>query len=194
VADLSCGELNLPRFFAGVGFGQVRPVDSTLATSSVYDVNLAYDFPGGMTLEVSYGLWDVDDRPVAVADSILQMRPVLVTLQLTREFVGRKGRMYLGVGAGYSVNEYDLGSAHRQYMLDNLPISDYTAHADDGGLMQVTLGIELYSTADAKLNTGIEVRHVTGDAERVEYQGSNPIYGEFDVEFWMLRGNISWHF
>ena len=63
--------------------------------------------------------------------------------------------------------------------------------------LEFTAGLELYSTADAKLNLAIEVRYVTGKTDRTVTQNDNPM-GEsksIDIKLWLpLRVSISWHF
>lgn len=197
VADLSGTDLGLPRFFLGLGYAQMHPEDSSLRTGTVYDLNVAYDMSSWLTMEFAFGLWDIGDQPVGVpgADSILEMRPALLMLQLYGEVPACKSRVYIGVGGGYSVNSYDLGGTHEYYVENVDGIPDYGVNAADATLWQLALGADIYSTADAELNLGIELRYVIGTVERVERSGETPFnVDEVELRLYLIRANVTWHF
>ena len=199
VADLSGVDLGLPRFFLGLGYGELRPEDSTLARSIVYDLNFAYDLSSVLTFEVLFGLWNVGDRPVGIpdADSSLEMRPMLAMLQLYGDIQRARARVYVAVGAGYSRNTYDLGSDHAYHVENVDGIPDYTVQADDDYLLQCAVGVDKYSTADADLNLGIELRYVWGQLERLERSGSTYVRTmdqDVDLRLYLLRASVTWHF
>ncbi len=197
VADFSGAILDLPRVFFGIGYAQLRPEDSSLKTSTVYDLNVAYDLTANLTFEFSFGLWNVPDRPAGIpqGDSDLEMRPALGMLQLSGELSQLKARVYFAAGGGYSVNSYALGSKH-EYHVENVDkVPDYSVRADDGFLWQLALGVELYSTADAALNFGVELRYVSGMVERVE-RTDETIFNvdEVELNLYLIRANVTWHF
>ena len=197
VADLSGDDPGLPRVFMGLAYGQIFPKDRTLASGPVYDLNLAWDVNSWLTTEFAVGLWNIGDRPSGVpgADSIFEMRPLLAMLQFTGEIPRLKSRLYLGAGLGYSQNSYDLGRNHESYYEIDIGTPDYDVTADDGLVMQYAVGWEAYSTADAELNLGIELRYVTGRVERVQWsQGAVTTAEDVDLEFYLLRFNVTWHF
>ncbi|MHC4250230.1 MAG: hypothetical protein ACYS9X_13970, partial [Planctomycetota bacterium] len=131
VADLSAAQLDLANFFMGFGLGHVRPEGSSLESSFVYDLSLALDAPPAISVEMLVGLWNLPDRPRlrsgTEADSELEMIPILVALQLQKEFA--KFRAYVAPGVGYSFNNYDLGAGHAAAMRDEYSASIYGADA-----------------------------------------------------------------
>jgi len=197
-ADLSAAELTLPRFFAGVAIGTVMPESSSLQTSAVYDVNLAYDLAGWLSVEVLIGSWNVADRPsnVPPADSTLRMTPCLALVQVYRDSHRLRGRLYAGAGVGYSVNDYRLGSAHKEYVMDQDGLTDYDLIASDGPVVQAAVGWEAYSTADARLNLGLELRYVSADIDlTIRRSGLADYTIDFPADkLWMMRVNLTWHF
>ena len=197
VADLSGVDLGLPRRFFGVGYGLVYPWDSTLVSSTVYDLSLAYDVSSFLTAEVSFGVWDIGDRPIAEADSVFEMRPALVQLQLAKEIPTRKMRAYLGYGGGYAQNSYDLGAYHRSSVENSLQLQpdDYDVRADDASLQQCVVGVEKYSTADASLNFAIEGRYVWGTLERHEYAEGNLLRSDnVELRMYLVRFGVTKRF
>lgn len=198
VADVSGAILDLPRLFFGIGYAQLRPQDSSLETSVVYDLNVAYDLASSLTFELAFGLWNIADRPVGIpdgeSDSDLQMRPILGMLQLSGEASQWKARVYFAAGGGYSINSYDLGRSHRLYV-ESQGTPAYSVRADDAFLWQLALGAELYSTADAALNFGVEFRYVWGMVERVERTGDTIFnVDEVELNLYLIRANVTWHF
>ena len=197
VADVSGAILDLPRVFFGIGYSQLRPEDSSLTTSTVYDLNVAYDLTANLTFEFAFGLWNIPDRPVGIpeGDSDLEMRPVLGMLQLSGEVSQWKARVYVAAGGGYTVNSYALGASHRYHVENVDRVPAYSVTADDAFLWQLALGVEVYSTADAALNFGVELRYVSGEVERVE-RTSDTIFNvdEVELNLYLIRANVTWHF
>jgi hypothetical protein len=188
VADLSGVDLGLPRRFFGLGYGLVYPYDSTLVSSAVYDLSVAYDVSSFLTAELTLGVWDLGDRPIAGADSVFAMRPALVLFQFAKEIPTSKMRAYLGYGGGYAQNSYDLGPYHESYFENSLQTSDYDVRADDASLQQCVVGVEKYSTADARLNFAVEGRYVWGTLERHEYADGNPLRSDsVELRLYLIR-------
>lgn len=192
VADLSGMELGVARFFVGFGVSQVRPQDSTLDRSLLYDLNMVFDLSSKISLETLVGLWDIPDMPVADAGSSLNMVPVMASLQLNL-MESSRWRAYLAGGGGWGFNDYDLGAHHRAVMVESSGKS-YAVEVDDGALVQLAAGFEFYSTEDAQLNIGLEVRYVTGGADKTERVADTPTTEEADINLWLARVNLSWHF
>jgi hypothetical protein len=198
VADLSGEQLGLPRLFVGLGISRISPRDSTLARSSEVplDLNISFDLSSWMTLEFLAGFWSVGDEPpeVSGADSELEMVPVLAQVQFYADVPSRKSRVYVGLGGGWSINDYHVGPVHREYKKQAESLANYDADAKDGALFQGVVGVEAYSTSDAKLNLAVEARYVFGEADKVEILDGSERAGEFDIKLWILRANLTWHF
>lgn len=191
VADLSGWSPYNANFFMGVAASYVRPEGSSLDSAWAYDLNMAFDVSRLLTLEVLIGKWDIPDRPLAEADSDLEMVPILVSLQLQKEFA--KFRAYGAVGGGYSFNNYALGGAHRQAILDQ-GLTTYSADAADGVLGQAAVGAEFYSSETADLNFGVELRYVLGDVDVEENRDGVPATKTAGLDLWLLRFGVTWHF
>jgi hypothetical protein len=202
VADLSGDQLFLPHFFTGFSVGNVVAFDSTLVSSPVYDVNLALDIGSHLSLEVMFGWWSIQDQPANIpgADSKLVMNPVLAFLQFYKDVPRLRSRYYVGAGIGYSTNSYDLGATHEQYVLLHDNLDDYDIDVSDGTLLKAAIGWERYSTSDAKLNLGIELSYVSGQADlRIDRTSGGTtdqyVIGSFPMDnMWMFRANITWHY
>lgn len=196
VADLSTGQLNLANFFMGLGFGHIRPEGSSLESSFVYDLSMALDAPPALSFEMLVGLWNLPDRPRlstgSEADSDLEMLPVLFALQLQKEFA--KFRAYVAPGVGYSFNNYALGPNHATAMRAEYSASSYAVDAEDSMLLQGTAGIEFYSSESADLNFGLEFRYIWGDLDIVERPDGVARPKTVDLQMWLIRGNVTWHF
>ena len=196
VADLSAGELNLANFFMGLGLGQLRPEGSSLGSKIVYDISMVLDAPPLLSFELLVGLWDLPDRPQLstglAGDSELEMIPVIFALQLQKEFP--KFRVYLAPGVGYSFNNYALGGNHAAAMLLEHSATSYSADVEDGMLMQGALGFEFYSSESADLNFGMELRYIWGDLDIVERPDGVDRSKTVDLEMYLIRGLVTWHF
>jgi len=196
VADLSAGRLNLANFFMGFGVAQARPEGSSLESDIVYDISMMLDAPPAFSFELTVGLWDLPDRPAlatgSVADSELEMIPVLFALQLQKEFP--RFRVYVAPGVGYSFNNYALGANHLAAMLEEYSATSYSADAEDGMLLQGAVGFEFYSSESADLNFGMELRYLMGDLDIVERPGGIERQKTIDLEMWLIRGMVTWHF
>lgn len=196
VADLSAGRLNLANFFMGFGVGQLRPDGSSLEPKTVYDVSMVLDAPPLLSFELLVGLWDLPDRPVLaggfVADSELKMMPVLFALQIQKEYP--KFRVYFAPGVGYSFNNYELGANHKAAMLAQYSATSYSVDAEDGLLLQGAVGFEFYSSESADLNFGLELRYLRGDLDIIERPDGVDRSKSVDLEMWLIRGMVTWHF
>jgi hypothetical protein len=196
VADLSAGKLNLANFFVGFGLGQLRPEGSSLESSMVYDVSVMLDAPPLVSFELLVGLWDIPDRPELAsgqrADSELKMTPILLAMQVQKEYP--KFRVYFAPGVGYSFNSYELGANHSTAMVAEYTASSYFVNAADGMLLQGIVGFEFYSSESADLNFGMELRYINGDIGVTEWVGSVARTKNVALEMWLIRGMVSWHF
>ncbi|MHC5057718.1 MAG: hypothetical protein ACYTKD_23860 [Planctomycetota bacterium] len=196
VADLSAAQLDLANFFMGFGLGHIRPEGSSLESSLVYDLSMALDAPPAISVEMLVGLWNLPDRPRletgAEADSELEMIPVLVALQMQKEFA--KFRAYVAPGVGYSFNNYALGANHAVAELDHHKASTFAADVDDSLLYQAAVGVEFYSSESADLNFGMELRYVMGGLDITERPNNSEYLRSVDLQMWLIRGNVTWHF
>jgi len=196
VADLSAGRLNLANFFVGFGVAQARPEGSSLESDIVYDISMMMDAPPALSFELMLGLWDLPDRPELTggseADSEFEMIPVLFAVQLQKEFP--RFRVYVAPGVGYSFNNYAVGANHLAAMLAEYGASTYSADAEDAMLVQAAAGFEFYSSESADLNFGMELRYLMGDLDIVERPDGIEREKTIDLEMWLIRGMVTWHF
>jgi len=196
VADLTGSGLDLANFFMGFGLSQVRPEGTSLDDKVVYDISMALDAPPALSFELLVGLWDLPDRPElsggTIADSELEMIPVLFALQFQKEFP--RFRVYAAPGVGYSFNNYSLGGVHTAAMLSEYAASSYSVEAEDGLLMEGAVGVEFYSSESADLNFGLELRYIKGDLDIVERPDGTDRPKTVDLQMWLARGTITWHF
>ena len=196
VADLSAGQLNLANFFVGFGVAQARPEGSSLKSDIVYDISMMLDAPPAFSFELTVGLWNLPDRPELAggseADSELEMIPVLFALQVQKEFP--RFRAYVAPGVGYSFNNYALGANHLAAMLEEYSATSYSADAEDAMLLQGAVGFEFYSSESADLNFGMELRYLMGDLDVVERPNGIAREKTVDLEMWLIRGMVTWHF
>lgn len=197
-ADLSCDSLRLPRAFAGIALGVITPESSSLQKATVYDFNLTYDLNRWLAVELLVGSWTLPDRPSNIpnADSNFQLTPCLAMAQIYKDFAKLRGRLYVGAGAGYAQSDYNLGSSHKQYVMDQDGLSDYDLVISDGAVFQAAVGWEAYSTADAKLNLGLELRYLSADLNMTIRRPDVPDYeASFPADkLWLIRANLTWHF
>ena len=196
VADLSGAQLDLANFFMGFGLGHLSPKDSSLDSDIVYDLTIAFDAPPAFSFELLVGLWNLPDRPQLLdgttADSDLDMTPILFALQLQKEYP--KFRTYLAPGVGYSFNDYGLGAGHMAAMLKKYVTTSYSAETEDSLVYQLGAGLEFYSSESADLNFGMEVRYIMGDLDITERPGSLVSERTIELEMWLIRGMVTWHF
>ncbi len=194
VADLSAAEIGLARFFLGAGFGWAFPDRLSLKSGTTFEFSAAFDIGRAATIEIlPWGLWSLPDSPVPGADSALQMQPLLATLQI-RLWEGNKGRFYLGGGGGYSWNYYALGQAHRSAVMSGLGLTSYYAVAGDGWLTHLVGGWEWYSTTDAKLILGVELRYVMGRIDIMQYLETATKTDTIDLGVYTFRVSLTGHF
>jgi len=193
VADLTGMEIGLPRFFVGAALAKAYPNDSTLDSTTVYDFSMVYDISSRLYFEVLIGVWDFPDRPMPGGDSNLDMRPLMAALQVNL-LQGSKWRAYAVGGGGIGFNDYELGAPHRDAVVVSSGSPFYTVEADNCVLVQLGGGIELYSDADAAFTIGLETRYVFGDAEVTEQLDIGTTVTDREIDIWLLRLNLSWHF
>ncbi len=194
VADLSAAEIGLARFFLGAGLGWAFPDSLSLKSGTTFELSTAFDIGRAATIEIlPWGLWSLPDHPVPGADSSLDMQPLLATLQI-RLWEGGKGRFYLGGGGGYSWNNYALGAAHRSAVMSGLGLTSYNAVASDGWLTHFVGGWEWYSTADAKLILGVELRYVMGQIDMTQYLEAATKTDTIDLGVYTFRVGLTGHF
>ena len=193
VADLTGMEIGLPRFFVGVAMARAYPNDSTLDSATVYDFSMVYDISSGLALETLIGVWDIPDRPLPRAGSTLSMRPLIASLQVNL-LQSSKGRAYAVGGGGISLNDYELGSPHRAAVMISSGSSLYNVEVDNCVLIQLGGGVELYSDSDAAITVALEMRYVFGEADVTEQLDISTTHTDADINIWLLRLNLSWHF
>ena len=193
VADLTGMGIGLPRFFVGVALGRAYPNDSTLDPATVYDFSMVYDISSKIYFEALVGVWDFPDRPMPGADSSLKMRPLMASLQVNL-LQRAKWRAYAVGGGGISLNDYELGGPHRAAVMIDSGSPFFRVEADNCVLIQLGGGIELYSDADAAITVALETRYVMGDAEVTEQLDIGTTLTDREINIWLLRLNLSWHF
>ncbi len=194
VADLSAVEIGLARFFLGVGLGLAYPNNLSLSSGTTFELSTAFDIAETVTIEIMpWGLWSLPDHPMPGADSALEMQPLLATLQI-RLWEGSSGRAYIGGGGGYSWNNYSLGSTHRAAVMNALGLSSYSVAVGDGWLTHLVGGWEWYSTSDAKLNLGLELRYVMGQVDMTQYLEASTKTDVIDLGVYTFRVSLTGHF
>jgi len=193
VADLTGMEIGLPRFFVGAALARAYPNDSTLDAATVYDFNMVYDISSKLALETLIGVWDFPDRPMPGADSSLNMRPLIASLQVNL-LQSNKWRAYAVGGGGIGLNDYELGGPHRTAVMTDSGSPFFTVEADNCVLIQLGGGVELYSDADADITIALETRYIMGDAEVTEQLDIGTTRTDREINIWLIRLNLSWHF
>jgi hypothetical protein len=193
VADLTGMEIGLPRFFVGAALARAYPNDSTLDSATVYDFSMVYDISSRLCFEALIGVWDLPDRPIPGADSNLDMRPLIAALQYNLG-QGTKWRAYAVGGGGIGLNDYELGVPHREAVVVSSGSPFYNVEVDNCVLIQLGGGIELYSDDDAAITIACETRFIMGDAEVTEQLDIGTTITDREINIWLLRLNLSWHF
>ena len=61
-------------------------------------------------------------------------------------------------------------------------------------LLQGAVGFEFYSSESADLNFGMELRYLMGDLDIVERPDGVEREKTIDLEMWLIRGMVTWHF
>lgn len=193
VADLTGMEIGLPRFFVGVAMARAYPNDSALDSATVYDFSMVYDLSSRLAFEALVGVWDIPDRPLPGAGSTLDMRPLIASLQVNL-LQSPKWRAYAVGGGGIALNDYELGQPHRTALMTGSGSTLYNVVVDNCVLVQLGGGVELYSDADAAITVALEMRYVMGEADVTEQLDISTTNTDADINIWLLRLNLSWHF
>ncbi len=191
VASLTGGEFGASDFYVGFAYAQGYPEDSTLERFTGYDLSLVYDLSDRLSLEFLVGLWDIPDVVVPGGDSVFKSVPLMAGLQITL-IDAATWRMYCSPGAGYGLNEYKLGPNHRAAKIGGS--SSYDVAADDAALLHLAVGAEYYPGEDSDYSIVGELRYATGSVDVTEIRDAVPSTSAADVNIWLARVNVSWHF
>ena len=92
------------------------------------------------------------------------------------------------------MNDYDLGGPHRTAVMVSSGSPLYNVEVDNCVLIQLGGGVELYSDDDAAITVAFETRYVMGDAEVTEQLDIGTTHTDREINIWLLRLNLSWHF
>ncbi len=193
VASLTGDEFGASSFPVGVALALGYPEDSTLERFTGYDVSLVYDLSDRLSLEFLVGLWDIPDVALPGGDSVLKSVPLMVGAQITLVDAS-SWRIYCCPGAGLSFNEYRLGPYHRADEMLRTGSSFYNVAAGDAALVQFALGAEYYPDEESEFTIAGELRYTTGTADVTESRDAGTSTSASDVNIWLARVNVSWHF